>query len=157
MLDVTLARRLHDAGLRWHPTTGDRFVIDRGEFVGDVFTISEMTIEAHEYPTGTVLGFNGTTEWALDSVAADQSLWLPREDQLRALLARSFRSLTRASSADGDGDGDAHADEAGPTAERVVYEVRVDSSGGERVFRAADPEDAYAAALLAYIDASLNL
>jgi len=155
MLDVTLARRLHDAGLRWHPTTGDRFVIDRGEFVGDVFTISEMTIEAHEYPTGTVLGFNGTTEWALDSVAADQSLWLPREDQLRALLARSFRSLTRASSADGDGD--AHADEAGPTAERVVYEVRVDSSGGERVFRAADPEDAYAAALLAYIDASLNL
>jgi len=155
MLDVTLARRLHDAGLRWHPTTGDRFVIDRGEFVGDVFTISEMTIEAHEYPTGTVLGFNGTTEWALDSVAADQSLWLPREDQLRALLARSFRSLTRASPADGDGD--AHADEAGPTAERVVYEVRVDSSGGERVFRAADPEDAYAAALLAYIDASLNL
>ena len=157
MLDVTLARRLHDAGLRWHPTTGDRFVIDRGEFVGDVFTISEMTIEAHEYPTGTVLGFNGTTEWALDSVAADQSLWLPREDQLRALLARSFRSLTRASSADGDGDGDAHADEAGPTAERVVYEVRVDSSGGERVFRAADPEDAYAAALLAYIDAALSL
>ena len=172
MLDVTLARRLHDAGLRWHPTTGDRFVIDRGEFVGDVFTISEMTIEAHEYPTGTVLGFNGTTEWALDSVAADQSLWLPREDQLRALLARSFRSLTRASSADGDdgrgddfGDPDSgtaagesgDADEAGPTAERVVYEVRVDSSGGERVFRAADPEDAYAAALLAYIDASLNL
>ncbi|MDY0946632.1 pilus assembly protein CpaE [Frigoribacterium sp. CFBP9039] len=155
MLDVTLARRLHDAGLRWHPTTGDRFVIDRGEFVGDVFTISEMTIEAHEYPTGTVLGFNGTTEWALDSVAADQSLWLPREDQLRALLARSFRSLTRASSADGDGD--AHGDEAGPTAERIVYEVRVDSSGGERVFRAADPEDAYAAALLAYIDASLSL
>ncbi|MDY0891985.1 pilus assembly protein CpaE [Frigoribacterium sp. CFBP9030] len=155
MLDVTLARRLHDAGLRWHPTTGDRFVIDRGEFVGDVFTISEMTIEAHEYPTGTVLGFNGTTEWALDSVAADQSLWLPREDQLRALLARSFRSLTRASSADGDGD--AHVDEADPTAERIVYEVRVDSSGGERVFRAADPEDAYAAALLAYIDASLSL
>ena len=150
MLDVTLARRLHDAGLRWHPTTGDRFVIDRGEFVGDVFTISEMTIEAHEYPTGTVLGFNGTTEWALDSVAADQSLWLPREDQLRALLARSFRSLTRASSSD-------EADEAAPTAERIVYEVRVDSSGGERVFRAADPEDAYAAALLAYIDASLSL
>ncbi|MBD8704737.1 pilus assembly protein CpaE [Frigoribacterium sp. CFBP 13712] len=165
MLDVTLARRLHDAGLRWHPTTGDRFVIDRGEFVGDVFTISEMTIEAHEYPTGTVLGFNGTTEWALDSVAADQSLWLPREDQLRALLARSFRSLTRASSADGDGDGDGSGDtatatdvdEADPTAERIVYEVRVDSSGGERVFRAADPEDAYAAALLAYIDASLSL
>jgi hypothetical protein len=149
MLDVTLARRLHDAGLRWHPTTGDRFVIDRGEFVGDVFTISEMTIEAHEYPTGTVLGFNGTTEWALDSVAADQSLWLPREDQLRALLARSFRSLTRASSVPDDG--------ADDDAERIVHEVRVVFGDGERVFRAADPEDAYATALLSYIDASLSL
>ena len=34
-----------------------------------------MTIEAHHYPTGTELGFNGTTEWALDSVSADDSLW----------------------------------------------------------------------------------
>jgi hypothetical protein len=154
MLDVTLARRLHDAGLRWHPTTGDRFVIDRGEFVGDVFTISEMTIEAHEYPTGTVLGFNGTTEWALDSVAADQSLWLPREDQLRALLARSFRSLTRAP---WPAEGAAADSAAADSAERIVYEVRTSSKGGERVFRAADPEDAYATALLAYIDAALSL
>jgi len=153
MLDVTLARRLHDAGLRWHPATGDRFVIDRGEFVDDVFTISEMTIEAHEYPTGTVLGFNGTTEWALDSVAADQSLWLPREDQLRALLARSFRSLSRVPVAADAGPG-ADAD---PDADGVEYEVRVATPTGERVHRAADPEDAYAHALLAYIDASLTL
>lgn len=148
MLDVTLARRLHDAGLRWHPTTGDRFVIDRGEFVGDVFTISEMTIEAHDHPTGTVLGFNGTTEWALDSVSADQSLWLPREDQLRELLARSFRSLTRVDGGPDDGE---HV--AG-----IRYEVRVRfGEHAETVFRAADAEDAYAAALLAYIDASLAL
>ena len=61
---------------------------------GEVFTISDMMIEAHEFSTGTVLGFNGTTEWALDSVAQEDALWLPREDQLRELLGRTFRSLT---------------------------------------------------------------
>ena len=60
-----------------------------------MFTVSDMTIEAHRYPTGTVLGFNGTTEWALDSVAIDDALWLPREDQLRDLLRGTFRQLIR--------------------------------------------------------------
>ncbi|WP_314103413.1 pilus assembly protein CpaE [uncultured Frigoribacterium sp.] len=137
MIDVDLARRLADSGLRWRPATGDRFVIDTVGFAEDVFTLSEMTIEAHEHPTGTVLGFNGTTEWALDSVAADDSLWLPREDQLRLLLSRAFRSLTRV------GTGDS--------------EVRVVIDGDERVFTAADAEDAYAQALLAYIAASVAL
>jgi len=81
MIDVDLARRLRDAGLRWHPRPGDRFTIEQGDFdSAEVFTISDMTVEAHDYPTGTVLGFNGTTEWALDSVAATDALWLPRED-----------------------------------------------------------------------------
>ena len=42
-----------------------------------------------------MLGFNGTTEWALDSVALDQTLWLPREDQLRALLGDRLRCVRR--------------------------------------------------------------
>ena len=137
MIDVDLARRLADSGLRWHPATGDRFVIDTVGFAEDVFTLSEMTIEAHEHPTGTVLGFNGTTEWALDSVAAEDSLWLPREDQLRLLLSRAFRSLTRTETGDS--------------------EVRAVVDGVERVFTAADAEDAYAQALLAYIAASVTL
>ena len=37
--------------------------------------------------------FNGTVEWALDSVASDDVVWLPREDQLRELLAGYFLSL----------------------------------------------------------------
>lgn len=60
--------------------------------------ISELTIEPRSYPTGTILAFNGTTEWALDSVAAEDALWLPREDQLRELLADRFHGLLR----DGD-------------------------------------------------------
>lgn len=132
MITAALAQALRDAGLRWHPTPGDRFCIAGDEFADEVFTISEMTIEAHEYSGTTVLGFNGTTEWALDSVAADDSLWLPREDQLRTLLGPSFRSLTR--------DGTDYA-----------VETRLDT------YTAADAESAYALALLAYIQSSLEI
>jgi hypothetical protein len=95
MISTSLARALRDAGLAWHPASGDRFQIDRAELDGDLFTVSDLTIEPHHYPTGTVLGFNGTTEWALDSVAVDDALWLPREDQLRDLLRGAFRHLER--------------------------------------------------------------
>ena len=122
MLDHALARRLRDAGLRWRPRAGDRFVIETPGFDDDVFTLSNMTIEAHEYPTGTVLGFNGTTEWALDSVAGDDSPWLPREDQLRNLLGPVFRGLTRhvddENSVGGEGGG-------------TVYEVVTRSTGAD--------------------------
>ena len=96
MISRELARSLAAAGVRWTPQSGDAFCIDGPEFDGDVFTLSDMTIEAHEFDTGTILGFNGTTEWALDSVALEAALWLPREDQLRELLGGTFRSLTLA-------------------------------------------------------------
>lgn len=61
----------------------------------DVFVLSDMTIEVHEYPSGTLIGFNGTTEWALDSVEQGEALWLPSEDQLRARLGDRFHGLLR--------------------------------------------------------------
>jgi hypothetical protein len=81
----------------------------------------------HTVPEGRVIGFNGTTEWALDDVEMDEAIWLPREDQLRELLGGTFRELRR-----------------GPAG----YEVLIDLLGEERTF--ADPlaEGAYAAALL---------
>lgn len=93
MISIQLAEELHDAGVRWTPAPGDRFTIRQPELVGEVFTVSEMTIQVHEYPTGTILGFNGTTEWALDSVSKDEALWLPSEQQLRALLGGTFVAL----------------------------------------------------------------
>ncbi|WP_074377176.1 pilus assembly protein CpaE, partial [Mycobacteroides abscessus] len=114
-------------GLRWHPTTGDRFVIDKPGVDDDVYTVSEMTVERHDFPSGTVLGFNGTTEWALDSVEASESLWLPREDQLRELLGPAFVSL-----------------EAGFTVTATI-------SGAPRTFSEPVAADAYGQALLAYI------
>ena len=46
MISTRLARELRDAGLGWTPASGDAFQIDGGEFEGDVFTISDLTVEA---------------------------------------------------------------------------------------------------------------
>ncbi|MFH8249565.1 pilus assembly protein CpaE [Microbacterium sp. B2969] len=127
MISTELAVALRDAGLVWHPRSGDRFQLDEPEFEADVFTVSEMTIEPKEYPTGKILAFNGTTEWALDSVALEDALWLPREDQLRELLRGAFRALRRLSD---------------------THEVEIEVGGVRRVFEHPEPSDAYALAVL---------
>lgn len=138
MLSRPLALRLRDAGLVWRPSAGDRFQLLTQDMDGsgtEAFTVSDMTIEAHTYPTGTVLGFNGTTEWALDSVAIEDALWFPREDQLREALKGTFDRLERDDPADGW---------------RVTCTFR-----GESMSHLADTaEDAYAMAVLAEVEAS---
>jgi hypothetical protein len=131
MITRELATLLRDAGLRWHPAPGDAFSITNAELEGDVFTVSDMTIESHEFDTGTILGFNGTTEWALDSVAIEDALWLPREEQLRELLGDSFRRLER-------------RQDAG-------YALTARIGSDERVFTSHDVACAYAEALVALI------
>ena len=95
MISVDLAAELRAAGLRWRPTVGDRFVVANRTMDEDVFVLSTMTIDVHQFPSGPVIGFNGTTEWALDSLELDDALWLPAEHQLRDLLGAAFVSLTR--------------------------------------------------------------
>ena len=128
MISIELARALRDSGLVWHPVAGDWFRIDRIEAEEDTFILSDMTVEAHQYDTGTVLGFNGTTEWALDSVELEAALWLPREHQLRQLLGPAFVSL-----------------ESGFTVTALV-------DGVPQQFTSDDAEHAYARALLAVLD-----
>jgi len=96
VISVELARRLRDGGLKWTPAPGDRFVVADRDMDDDVFTLSEMTVEVHQFPNGSVIGFNGTTEWALDSIDERQSIWLPSESQMRERLAGTFRRLERA-------------------------------------------------------------
>ena len=127
MLDVRMAEQLKDAGLTWKPGAGDRFAIPDRDLDDEVFVLSNMTIEVHNLPDGRVIGFNGTTEWALDDVEIDEAIWLPREDQLRELLGGTFRTLRRL--------------DAG-------YAVEVDMLGEARTFRAETAEQAYAIALL---------
>ncbi|MCA0294597.1 MAG: pilus assembly protein CpaE [Actinobacteria bacterium] len=135
MISVENAERLERAGVRWKPQSGDRFTLHSAEVIGEVFTVADMVVEAREYPTGTLLAFNGTTEWALDSVQLEQALWLPREDQLRELLGSAFRSLARATMGD--------------------FQVLAEVPGQpERVFSSYEAADAYAEALLALVTAS---
>jgi hypothetical protein len=133
-----LAIALRDAGLVWRPESGDRFQLDlpgdvEPEVEADVFTVSDMTIEAHRYPTGTILGFNGTTEWALDSVSLGDAVWLPREDQLRELLRSTFRTLRRLDDA---------------------FEVEIELGDERKRFEHPDVAEAYGLALLELVSRS---
>jgi len=93
MIPITLAQELRDAGLRWSPEAGDRFVIPNPEMRDEVFVVSTMVVDVYDFPTGQVLGFNGTVEWALDSIERDKALWLPSETQLRERLGGTFCRL----------------------------------------------------------------
>ena len=96
MLSFELSLALRDAGVVWHPAVGDAFVVPDREMDEEVFVLSDMVIQKVEAPDGPpLLAFNGTTEWALDSLEAHEALWVPREDQLRELLGSSFVSLER--------------------------------------------------------------
>lgn len=130
MISVALARELRNAGLTWIPAHGDRFVVaDRG-MDDEVFVLADLTIEVREYPSGPVIGFNGTTEWALDSLEKQDAIWLPAENQLREMLGVAFARLDRI--------GERH---------RVAFVL----NGTQETIDAADPSDAYAAALLRVI------
>jgi len=127
MISLELARRLRDNGVKWSPASGDRFVVVDREMDNDVFVLSDMTVEVHRFPYGEVIGFNGTTEWALDSIDQKHSVWLPSETQLRRLLGRTFQSL-----------------------EQVADEWRVTINVGGRTtsVQDADADEAYGLALL---------
>jgi len=127
MLPLRLAIRLRDAGLEWKPAPGDRFAIPDKGMDDEVFVLSTMTVEVHDLPGRTVIGFNGTTEWALDDVDKDATIWLPREDQLRELLGDAFHRLERTG--------------AGYRVVATIWDEVVEFPG-------ADPETAYAEALL---------
>jgi hypothetical protein len=130
MIGLTLAKRLRASGLAWIPQPGDRFVVpDRG-MDEEVFVVSNMVIEVHDAPTGQIIGFNGTTEWALDSLDQRQVLWLPRENQLRELLDQRFVRLESVTGG---------------------FAVVIDLDGERREVD-ADGESAYARALLVVME-----
>jgi hypothetical protein len=125
VIALALAQRLRAAGLAWDPEPGDCFVVPDRDMDDRIFVLSDMTIEIRNLPEGRkLIGFNGTTEWALDSLDKDEAVWLPREDQLRDRIGASFRRLERV-----DGG----------------YRVVTTDHGS---FAGAHPEEAYGQALL---------
>jgi hypothetical protein len=132
VISLELAQQLRDAGLRWTPEPGDRFIVPNRGMDADVFVISDMTVDVHNLPHGQVIGFNGTVEWALDSVEAEKVLWLPRESQLREMLGGTFRGLDRATGG---------------------WRVRTERDGDRFAIEDPDAEEAYGLALLHLLEA----
>lgn len=98
MISRDLAVRLAPH-LSWTPHNADQFFIPQPEISDSVFIVSDMVVELVERDGESRFHFNGTVEWALDSVESSDVVWLPREEQLRELLAGYFLSL------DSSGDG----------------------------------------------------
>jgi hypothetical protein len=88
-----LAEALAARGLPWTPASGDRFLVPDRDLDDEVFVVSGMSIEVAELEFGSEMRFNGTVEWALDSIARDEVIWLPREEQLRDALGERFLRL----------------------------------------------------------------
>lgn len=121
--------------LSWTPANGDRFYIPRPEIADSVFLVSDMVVELVTQKGESRFHFNGTVEWALDSVDSDGVIWLPREDQLRELLAGYFLSLD--SSAGGfvvtvSGPGRAYHTEPEPDAADAYARALLYVLGGDR-------------------------
>lgn len=96
MISRDLAQQLGPL-LDWTPRNGDQFFIPRPEIAESVFTVSDMVVELIERHGESRFHFNGTVEWALDSVESSGVIWLPREEQLRELLGEAFLSLDHTS------------------------------------------------------------
>ena len=92
MISRELATRLASY-LSWTPANGDMFFIPRPEIAESVFIVSDMVVELVVAGGESRFHFNGTVEWALDSVESNGVVWLPREDQLRETLGNYFLSL----------------------------------------------------------------
>jgi len=127
-----LAESLAAHGLRWEPASGDRFLVPDRDLDDEVFVVSGMAIEVSQLPSGAEMRFNGTVEWALDSIAQSEVIWLPREDQLRAVLGDRFLRLESVTGG---------------------YAVVLDDlAGGEQRHVDIDAERAYARAVLAVLE-----
>jgi hypothetical protein len=131
-----LAASLREAGLAWTPRKGDWFVIP-GKGLDELeFVISDMVIETRRMAFDRqLLAFNGSTEWAMDTLAASDALWLPREDQLRAVLGEAFIGLEYL------------------PGETAGYAVSLLIGDSEQRFVDVDVDSAYARAALALLQA----
>jgi hypothetical protein len=135
VITTELALELARRGLPWKPASGDRFHVPDRDLDDEVFVVSGMSIEVSDLPSGAEMRFNGTVEWALDSIAQNEVIWLPREEQMRNALGSRFLRLERL-----DG-------------ETAGYAVVLAGDDGEQRHVDIDAERAYARALLSVLPA----
>lgn len=83
MITLEMARRLKDAGVKWDPAQGDKFVLLDRELDDRVFVINDMATAIELLQGIPAVTFHGAPEWALDYVFLSEAVWLPDEGQLR--------------------------------------------------------------------------
>jgi len=134
MISIDTARRLKTSGLEWQPKLNDFFAIPERYMDDKIFVISDMLVTIDVLQNMQVVSFQGASEWALDSLVTDETVWLPREEQLREVLMAAlieseapFLRLTSALSG---------------------CRCEISYLGNPVAFEAKDASEAYAAALL---------
>lgn len=134
MISLATARRLKAAGLAWQPALHDFFAIPERSMDERVFVIGDLLATVEVIQGRPVVAFQGASEWALDNLAVSEAVWLPREDQVRALLESALLEKGHAETRlDGGLNG---------------YACTIILGGEARTFHASQAVEAYAAVLL---------
>lgn len=134
MISLDSAILLKEGGLEWKPALNDFFAIPDRYMDDKVFVISDMLVTVDVLQGMQVVSFQGASEWALDSLVTDETVWLPNESQLRkaleaALLATGHPELKLISDLKG-------------------CRCEINFEAKKHTFEAEDATEAYAAALL---------
>jgi hypothetical protein len=133
LISLETARRLKIAGLEWKPGLNDFFAIPDRYMDDKIFVISDMLVTIDVLQDMQVVSFQGASEWALDSLVTDETVWLPSEEQLRealiAALIETGEPLLRLNSS------------------LSSCRCEISYQGNTLVFEAKDASEAYAAAL----------
>jgi hypothetical protein len=134
MISLATARKLKDAGLAWDPALFDFFAIPDRWMDEKVFVISDMLVMVEMLQDMQVVSFQGASEWALDSLVTDETVWLPSEAQLRQALEAALLETGRP--------------EVQLTSGLSGCRCTISFNGQVFSFEAADASEVYAAALL---------
>jgi len=134
MISLDTAKKLKQAGLVWIPSLHDFFAVPERSLDDKLFVISDLLVTIEQLQGMQVVSFQGASEWALDYLVTADTVWVPREDQLRqaleaALLSEGTEEMELVSGLNG-------------SCCTIAF-------GGERLaFRAPDAGEAYSLALL---------
>lgn len=132
MLSLETAQALKNAGLQWEPQLHDTFLIPEAGLDERRFILTDMMSEMTVLKGWPAITFHGVVEWALDYVLQTETVWVPREDQLRSLVEAQVDQL-QLTAADN-------------------YRCTIWWQDEEHIFTAADASEAYAIALLFLLD-----
>lgn len=134
MIALDIAKQLKDAGLPWQPELLDFFGLPDRAMDERIFVISDMLVTIDVLQGMQIVSFQGASEWALDYMVTLDTVWIPREDQLRKALEGALMATGRP--------------ELLVSSRLGGYRIEFHLDDERLSFEAADLDEAYAAGLL---------